>query len=139
MKDAGITDLMHLVVATRTEASSGWVELPGIPVSVPAARHFVKGALRGCPRTDDLVLAVSELASNALSWSASGCGGTFIVRARMVPRWARVEVSDDGPVSGPAADGNGWGLGIVAAVADRSGSTTAPDGRRTAWAEATWP
>ena len=96
MKDAGITDL-HLVMADRSGAVAGWVALPGIPVSVSAARHFVTGALRGCPRTDDLVLAVSELASNALTWSASGCGGAFIVRVRMVPRWARVEVTDDGP------------------------------------------
>jgi anti-sigma regulatory factor (Ser/Thr protein kinase) len=138
MKDTGITDLMHLVT-NRSGATAGWVALPGIPVSVSAARHFVTSTLRGCPRTDDLVLAVSELASNALTWSASGCGGTFIVRVRMVPRWARVEVTDDGPAPVSSSAGNGWGLGIVKAVADRAGFAASADGRRTAWAEATWP
>jgi two-component sensor histidine kinase len=139
VKAGGITDLMHRVVAACTRAAAGWAALPGVPASVPAARCFVEDALADCPRAHDLMLAVSELATNAITWSATGCGGTFTVRVRTVPRWARVEVTDDGRGPEPAADGNGWGLGIVAAVADRSGATIAPDGRRTAWAEVTWP
>jgi serine/threonine-protein kinase RsbW len=125
----------------RATAPTGTREvvLPGIPASVPAARRFARDCLADCPRLDDLVLAVSELASNAIAWSASGCGGTFTVRVRTAPRWARVEVTDAGPAPVPATTSNGWGLGIVAEVTDRAGDTIAADGQRTAWAEATWP
>jgi hypothetical protein len=47
-------------------APPAWQEtLPGTPDSVPRARRLVRDALPGCPRADDLALAVSELASNA--------------------------------------------------------------------------
>jgi two-component sensor histidine kinase len=85
------------------------------------------------------VLAVSELASNAISWSASGCGGKFTVRVRTASRWARIEVADQGSAPVPAASGNGFGLGLVASVTDRTGHSTGADGGRTAWAEVTWP
>ena len=61
--------------------------------------ELAREALTGCPRTDDLVLAVSELASNAVIHSASGQGGTFTIRLRTAPRWARVEIADDGPAN----------------------------------------
>jgi anti-sigma regulatory factor (Ser/Thr protein kinase) len=120
------------------------VTLPGTAASVPAARQFIRRALTGCPRADDLAQAVTELAANAVAWSAAGKGGTFTVRLRTAPRWARIEVTDPGPARPPRAPlspaaGNGWGLGIVTAVTDRSGSNTGPDRSRTAWAEVTWP
>jgi signal transduction histidine kinase len=146
---AGITDLMHRVVTARTASAgatvpgipmSEEVTLPGIPASVPAARRFVREALPGCPRADDLMLAVSELTSNAIVHSASGQGGSITVRVRTAPPgWARVEVTDDGPASGQLPEGNGWGLGIVRAVTDRAGSTMGAEGRLTAWAEVIWP
>jgi hypothetical protein len=118
---------------------------PGTTASVPAARQFIRRALIACPRADDLAQAVTELAANAVAWSAAGQGGTFTVRLRTAPRWARIEVTDPGPAllsrataASPAA-GNGWGLGIVTAVTDRSGSSTGPGRSRTAWAEVTWP
>jgi anti-sigma regulatory factor (Ser/Thr protein kinase) len=134
----GITDLMHTVVTTSTSADVSIV-LRGIPAHVARARRFAAAALDGCPRADDLVLAVSEMATNAIAWSASGCGGTFTVRVRTVPRWGRIEVTDEGPAPVPAASGNGFGLGLVAAVTDRTGHSIGADGRRTAWAEVTWP
>jgi anti-sigma regulatory factor (Ser/Thr protein kinase) len=120
------------------------VTLPGTAASVPAARQFIRRALGACSRADDLAQAVTELAANAVAWSAAGDGGTFTVRLRTAPRWARIEVTDPGPAvlpraPSPPAAGNGWGLGIVAAVTDRSGSTTGPGRSRTAWAEVTWP
>jgi len=120
------------------------VTLPGTAASVPAARQFIRRALNSCCRTDDLAQAVTELAANAVAWSAAGEGGTFTVRVRTAPRWARIEVTDPGPAKPPRAPlspaaGNGWGLGIVTAVTDRSGSNTGPDRSRTAWAEVTWP
>jgi len=120
------------------------VTLPGTAASVPAARQFIRRALGGCSRADDLAQAVTELAANAVAWSAAGEGGTFTVRLRTAPRWARIEVTDPGPAPLPRAvlppaAGNGWGLNIVTAVTDRSGSTTGPGHSRTAWAEVTWP
>jgi anti-sigma regulatory factor (Ser/Thr protein kinase) len=134
---AGITDLMSRVVAASTEPPAR-ISLPGTPESVSAARRFVAGALPGCPRADDLILAVSELVSNSVAHSASGHGGAIVVLVRTVPRWARIDVTDDGPASVPRGRLNGWGLQIVAGIADRSGATVEVDGRRTAWAEVTW-
>jgi anti-sigma regulatory factor (Ser/Thr protein kinase) len=113
--------------------------LPGVPVSVQAARRFVRDTLSGCPRADDLALAVTELASNAINWSAAGETGTFTVTVRIAPRWARVEVTDPGPATTPTAESNGWGLGIIAAVTDRHGTEHGPGPARTSWTEATWP
>lgn len=114
-------------------------ELPGVPASVPAARRLVRDALADCPRADDLAQAVTELASNAVIHSAARDGGTFTVTVRTALRWARIEVTDPGPAHGPAQHGNGWGLGIVAALTDRHGTRYDPDTARTAWAEASWP
>ena len=140
MEGAGITNLMLRVIATQTEHRS-LVEasLPGIPASVPAARRFVSRALPECPRAADLMLAASEFATNAVAWSASGCGGSFVIRVRQAGRWARVEVSDAGPAPVPAASSHGWGLALVAATCDRTGANIGDDGSRTAWAEVTWP
>jgi anti-sigma regulatory factor (Ser/Thr protein kinase) len=115
------------------------VSLPGIPVSVRAARQFVRDVVGRCPRADDLALAVSELASNAIAWSASGQGGAFTVQVQTARRWARIEVTDLGPAALPPESSNGWGLGIVVAVTDRAGASTGAAGARTAWAEVTWP
>jgi hypothetical protein len=134
---AGLTTLMEARV-TESVKQVGWqTTLPGEAVSVPAARRFVRRALVGCPRADDLALAVSELASNAVAWSAAGEGGTFTVTVRTAPRWARIEVTDPGPAACLAAPGNGWGLGIVAAVTDRQGTGDGPG--HSVWAEVTWP
>lgn len=132
--------MMQQVIADRTEPdpATGWILLPGIPESVPACRRIAAEALSGCPRADDLVMAMSELATNALLWSASGEGGWFQVRVRRVTLWARVEVADAGPASAPSAPGNGYGLYVVREMTDRSGTNHQPDGRRIAWAECTW-
>jgi anti-sigma regulatory factor (Ser/Thr protein kinase) len=115
------------------------VALPGTPESVAVSRRFVTQALGDCPRTDDLVLAVSELASNAVPWSASGEGGLFLVRVRRVTLWARIEVADAGAATSASEPGNGYGLEIVRQVTDRSGANHHPGGGRTSWAECTWP
>lgn len=113
--------------------------LSGVPASVPAARHLVRDALADCPRADDLAQAVTELSSNAVIHSAARDGGTFTVTVRLAPRWARIEVTDPGPADGPARPGNGWGLGIVAALTDRHGTRHGPGTAHTTWAEASWP
>ena len=128
---------MRLVIAQG--AADLTVTLPGTPAAVAIARRLAREALTGCPRADDLVLAVSELASNAVIHSASGRSGTFTLRVRTAPRWARVEIADLGPMANPAPERNGWGLAIVADVTDRTGATIQPNGSRVAWAEVTWP
>jgi anti-sigma regulatory factor (Ser/Thr protein kinase) len=133
---AGFTSVMHLVIATRPPAVTA--TLPGTPASVPVARRLVRETLAGCPRAGDLMLAVTELAANAVSHSASGQGGSFAVRLRTGPGWARVEITDEGPAQGLREVSNGWGLSIVAGVTDQTDSIIQPDGRRTAWAEVTW-
>jgi two-component sensor histidine kinase len=138
MTGAGITALMEQVITATATPRPLRLQLTGAAGSVPDARRFVRDTLAGCPRADDLAQAVTELAANAIAWSAAGEGGTFTVTIRRAPRWARVEVTDPGPALLPAATGNGWGLGIVAMVTDRSGATYGPGSQRTAWAEATW-
>lgn len=128
--------LMHLVVAG--DPLTFTATLPGESSSVPVARRLVRSALAGCPRADDLLLAITELASNAVLHSASGRGGTFTVQIRTAPRWARIDVADEGPAANPTTPGNGWGLAIVADVTDRTGADIADGGRRTAWAEVGW-
>ncbi|WP_051752333.1 ATP-binding protein [Streptosporangium amethystogenes] len=61
----------------------GQVELPAEATSVPRARHYVRELLAGsaCARTDDALLLVSELVTNAVCHSDSGRvpGGRIIV------------------------------------------------------------
>jgi serine/threonine-protein kinase RsbW len=130
---------MAATVAASARRPMAQTTLPGVPESVSLARRFVRAALPGCPRVEDLALAATELASNAVRWSAAGQGGTFTVTVRTAPRWARVEVTDPGPAARPAAAGNGWGLGIVVAVTDRHDTRHGPGAARTSWAEASWP
>jgi len=133
----GLASLMHLIIAPGSADLTA--TLPGTPAAVAVARQLTREALTGCPRADDLVLTVSELASNAVIHSASGQGGTFTIRLRTAPGRVRVEISDDGPAARPSPARNGWGLAIVAEVTDRTGATIQPDGIRLAWAEVAWP
>jgi hypothetical protein len=134
---AGFVSLMHLVVTTSPLTVTA--TLPGTPESVPIARRLVREALPDCPRADDLMLAVTELATDGISHSASGQGGSFTVRPRTAPGWARIEVTDDGPAAGDPSPRNGWGLAIVADVTDRASAVIQPDSCRTAWCEVSWP
>jgi hypothetical protein len=84
--------LMHLVIPEATSAFTA--TLPGTAGSVAVTRQLTRSALPDCPRIEDLLLAVSELASNSIIHSASGQGGTFLVRVRTAPRWARAEIAD---------------------------------------------
>src|SRR5258708_6561175 len=101
------------LTACTTAPAAAWLTLPGIPASVRSARSFVRDTLAGCPRAEDLVLAVSELATNALDWSASGCGGGV---SALVPaahpqargREGRGGARADAHSSGPESSGGVW-------------------------------
>jgi anti-sigma regulatory factor (Ser/Thr protein kinase) len=75
---------MRLVIGQGTTDLTA--TLPGTPAAVATARRLAREALADCPRADDLILAVSELVSNAILHSASGHGGTFAIRMRTAPR-----------------------------------------------------
>jgi anti-sigma regulatory factor (Ser/Thr protein kinase) len=138
------------VGSTRTRGP--WIRaFRGTPASVPEARRFVAELLAGCPAREVLMTCVSELSANAITHTASGDGGVFIVEVAC-PRdgVARVAVTDEGSSSVPAAGSlgafgaldlaaeGGRGLAIVAAYTSRWGWADAYPGR-TVWAEACWP
>jgi anti-sigma regulatory factor (Ser/Thr protein kinase) len=132
--------------AGSTRTPGPWIRtFRGTPASVPEARRFVAELLAGCPAREVLMTCVSELCANAITHTASGDGGAFIVEVAC-PRdgVARIAVTDEGgpsvPAAGaldPAAEG-GRGLAMVAACTSRWGYADAYPGR-TVWAEAYWP
>ncbi|WP_223736019.1 ATP-binding protein [Streptomyces purpurogeneiscleroticus] len=101
--------------------------------SVPAAREFARRALAdwsfGEARTQDALLCVSELATNAVRHGVPP-GRGFLLRLHRAgeeDHLVRIEVHDSGPgcprVADPAGDGDerGRGLLLVGAVADKWG------------------
>lgn len=125
------------IVGPRASAST----YPGGPEHVHQVRADMRRLLRGCPVADDVILCVSELATNAALHSDSRrSGGTFTVRAESCPGAdVRIEVEDDGGpwVSSAPDPAHGRGLDIVRALADEWGITTTPAGRAV-WARITW-
>src|SRR4249919_849663 len=105
-------------VGPRASAST----YPGGPEQVHKVRADVRRLLDGCPVADDVILCVSELATNAAIHSDSRrSGGTFTVRTECRPGAdVRIEVEDGGgPWISLAPDpSHGRGLGIVRALAD---------------------
>lgn len=130
-----------------TTASASWIQsenlvavvLPGVPESVSAARAMVRRQLgTGHPAADTAAVCVSELATNAIAYTRSGLpGGTFAVHVQAVPGGLEVRVLDNGARTEPAladpAPGaeHGYGLRIVAALADAWGTESLAAGRAT--------
>ncbi|GHH42022.1 ATP-binding protein [Streptomyces candidus] len=95
--------------------------------SVPEARRFVGRVLAelgGTARSDDVLLCVSELATNALEHGVPP-GRGFQLRVFAARDLLRIEVHDSGPGrprkaggGGPALEEGGRGLVLVAALAD---------------------
>ncbi len=111
---------------------------PGAADRIHAARQLMATALESCPATDDIVLCLSELATNAVQHSASGRpDGTFTVRA-MVASGAGVllEVVDNGgPWVASGNDGRMHGLGIVRSLA---ASMSISGDEATGWVVTAW-
>jgi serine/threonine-protein kinase RsbW len=82
-------------------------DFPGTPEQAGRARRFLAEVLVGSPLTDDAVLCLSELASNAILHSDSGRpGGTFTVRVSAGAGRVRLEVVDaGGPWPDPPSPG----------------------------------
>lgn len=107
---------------------------------VRAARRFVAEALAevGSVPSDDLLLVVSELATNAVRHGA----GEMEVRLHPGVGQVRVEVLDDGgatvdepPGAPPLESVGGRGLHLVRAVSQAWGSGLDLRGRTLVWAE----
>jgi anti-sigma regulatory factor (Ser/Thr protein kinase) len=106
------------------------------PASVPAARRFATGALRGL--SADLVeaveLMVSELATNCVRHTS----GEFEITIEQTPREIRVEALDDGRgrprlrSPGPA-EPHGRGLLIVNALSSDWGVDVRDQHRKAVW------
>jgi serine/threonine-protein kinase RsbW len=113
---------------------------PGKPEQVVRVRHEVGAYLDGCPAADDVVLIVSEFASNAVLHSLSRVG-TFSVCVQIYPAYVYAEVEDDGgPWHCPQQDGRPHGLDIVSALTRRDwGTDPIGDGRRAVWARVQHP
>ena len=116
---------------------------PGRHEQVAHARRFVARALTGCSVTDEAILCVSELATNALLHTASGNGGEFEVIVQQSRSWIRIAVTDKGSSTTPApraldaTSEDGRGLGLVALIAERWGQRGNEHGR-TVWFELRW-
>ncbi|MBT2466549.1 ATP-binding protein [Streptomyces sp. ISL-66] len=108
--------------------------------AVPEARSFLGGVLEEweiTDRSDDAVLCLSELATNAVRHAA--CGG-FVVEVSLGDCRLRVEVHDAGagvPRTGRPSDDDtdGRGLLIVSSLADGWGVTPHDPCGKTVWTE----
>jgi anti-sigma regulatory factor (Ser/Thr protein kinase) len=114
------------------------------PDQVRHARAFLRRILDGCPVTDDVVLLISELCSNAVQHSRSKePGGTFTVHVEVYEGehvWA--EVRDCGGLwvtTGVRDDGRGHGLNILRELASDWGRDGSPDTGWTMWFRLDWP
>jgi serine/threonine-protein kinase RsbW len=122
-----------MVITARTYTG----RFPGDPDQVAEARREVRIWLRGCPVSDDVVLILSELASNAVRHSLSRIGH-FTVTVQLCETYVYVEVEDEGgPWYCPSGydDGRPHGLDIIAAISGRDWGVDPVDGgRRAVWA-----
>ena len=92
-------------VRPATDASATWIHVfPARAEQVRHARRFLALALDDCPMAEEIVLCLSELASNSVLHSASReAGGCFTVRAEIHHgERVRIEVRDDGGPARPA-------------------------------------
>ena len=109
---------------------------PGEAAAVGQAREFVRGVLGNAwPRLDDVLLMVSEVASNAVRHTASGDdGGWFDLTVSATGVAVRIAIADRGGSSEPAHTGRRRGAGRAdrrAGAADRGcpGGQVGPCGR----------
>ena len=111
---------------------------PGRADQIAPARDFTKRVLGPCRVTDEAVLLVSELATNALEHTSTADGGQFRVMICRNATWLLIGVSDNGsaktPEPGPLdpESETGRGLGLVELIADRWGYCGGEHGR-TVW------
>jgi PAS domain S-box-containing protein len=117
--------------------------LAALPSSVGEARRAVRRAVEDTlvdlesheELVDDLMVAVSELVTNALLHAGSG----IRLRVKALPTWVRVEVFDASPhlprsVGQEGVAATGRGLRLVAELVDRWGAEVEGEGK-VVWCE----
>lgn len=108
---------------------------PGSYDQVRQVRLFVTRVLDGCPAADEAVLLASELAANAITHTASGQGGKFVVNVYRGDTRLMVTVRDNGSDQAPAVQSrgevaeSGYGLGLVELMAHGWGHCGGPRSR----------
>ncbi|WP_194894069.1 ATP-binding protein [Catenulispora pinisilvae] len=124
---------------------------PGLASCLAEVRQFTQMVLGDAPGAELVVLAVSELAGNAIVHTASGApGGQFVVHlAAFADRW-QVRVDDQGSpiephvVVGTSEENADWdsesgrGLAMVSAIS-RSWGVRGDRCARAVWAEIPYP
>lgn len=115
---------------------------PGTADQIRHVRADLAADLNECPRGEELLLAVSELSTNAVIHSRSrDRGGQVTVRVDIqIDDYVRAEVEDQGgPWSDPAPDDRPHGLDIVAALAgDGNWGIDGGQTGRVAWVRLDW-
>jgi anti-sigma regulatory factor (Ser/Thr protein kinase) len=102
------------------------------PQLVAEARAFVRDHTRGSTRAEDVELAASELATNAIRHAMT----PFELSVQVAPKRIRLEVTDASPVLPALIQGAGprHGLHIVEELAERWGISEI-NGGKVVWAE----
>lgn len=116
---------------------------PGLISQVRLVRADLRQVARECPVLEELLLLVSELVTNAILHSRSGCPRHgFTVHASLYPGGsAWVEVTDEGGAwaQGEHDDEHGRGLSIVATLAgDGNWGINGDASSRAAWFRLSW-
>lgn len=104
------------------------LQLPGAPIAPRVARHALGGFdWQLGTAHDDVVLLVSELVTNAVRHAEVDAGRPVLLTVWADEEEVRVEVHDEGQGPGPQPRtpepgvAGGWGLRLVADLADRWG------------------
>jgi anti-sigma regulatory factor (Ser/Thr protein kinase) len=116
--------------------------LPGTADSAAAARRLTRELLGSShPAVDTVMLLVSELVTNSVMHSRSGLpGGTVTVAVSTGSAGVLIQVRDDGGLTEPRVSKqvaqaeeaeHGYGLLLVAALADTWGTACTREGRLT--------
>lgn len=133
---------MHQPAPPSVQVTACARTYPGRPDQIQRVRAQLRELLADCTISDDVILCVSELATNAVLHSNSRTpGGTFTVRATLRRGdHVRIEVEDDGGPWAPRPNDpdRGQGLGILRALASAWGLNGGRDSR-TIWARFDWP
>jgi anti-sigma regulatory factor (Ser/Thr protein kinase) len=115
---------------------------PGREEQLSQLRRWLGGLLPAASARDDVVMVAVELATNAVTHTASGRGGWFAVEVTWYGPMVRVVVADQGAPSEPRVTGdldseNGRGLLVVQGLSTRTGISGDQRGRLI-WADVPW-
>lgn len=133
---------MHQPAPPSAQVTAYARTYPGRPDQIAQARAQLRELLADYTIADDVILCVSELATNAVLHSNSrGADGTFTIRFTLRPcDYILIEVEDAGGpwAPKPSTPDRGHGLDILRALASAWGLTADRDSR-TIWARFDWP